>query len=141
MKPASRYTILGGAALCSVLVGGLGSLVFMHLVGRHNDSTVLAALFTVWVSSPFVASAGLWFAIVRSPWLASAAYYSSILATSLVSVLVYGFSVLGTRTAKPAFPFLVTPLASWVVVAFLTASVLSRKRKHEGASPIVGSDA
>ena len=59
MKPASRYTILGGAALCSVLVGGLGSLVFMHLVGRHNDSTVLAALFTVWVSSPFVASAAL----------------------------------------------------------------------------------
>ena len=133
MKPRPQFTNLGFAALCSILMGGFGSVVFMHSVGRHNTSAVLVTLFTVWVSLPFVASAWLWWAIVRSSLVAKAAYYSLIVAISLGSLAVYGFVVLGSRMAKPAFPFLVTPLVSWIVVAFLTASVVSKKRKHEGA--------
>jgi hypothetical protein len=133
MKSGPPFGILAVAALCAVLAGGFGSLVFMHLVGRHNDSTLLVALFTIWVSSPFLANAGLWFAIVRSSLLAKGPYFSAILMVALGSTVVYGFAALGARMAKPAFPFLVTPLVSWIVVGLATASLISKTRKHGGS--------
>jgi hypothetical protein len=105
----------------------------MHLVGRHNNSTVLIALFTFWVSSPFVANGWLWFTIVRSSVLARVPYFSSMLAVSFGSLVTYGFVALGARMAKPAFPFLIIPMISWVLVGFAIATLPSRKRKHEGA--------
>ena len=133
MKLGSQISILGRAAICSIIAGGLGSLVFMHLVGRHNNSAVLMTLFTFWVSSPFVANAWLWFAVVRSSLLSKAPFFSVILALSLGSLLVYGFVARGARLTKPAFPFLITPLVSWIVIGLVTASVLAKKGRHDGA--------
>jgi hypothetical protein len=133
MKPGSQISTLGIAALCSVVLGALGSLAFMYLVGRHNNSIVLIALFSFWVSSPFVANVWVWFTIIRTSGLARATYFSAMLAISLGSLVIYGYVALGAPMAKPAFPFLIIPLASWVVVVLVTASLLSRKRKHESA--------
>ena len=128
MKPGSEVSILGISALLSVAVGGIGSIVFTHLVGRHNNSIVLAVFFSVWVASPFVGNAWVWFTIARSSVLAWSWYYSSMLAVSLGSLVIYGLVALGARMAKPGFPFLITPLVSWIVVALVTASLLSKIR-------------
>ena len=133
MKSGPPIRVLGIAALCSVVLGGLGSLVFMHLVGRHNNSIILIALFSFWVSSPFIANAWVWFRILHPSVLARAPYYSSMIAVSLGSLVVYGFVALGARMTRPAFPFLIIPLVSWIVVVLIAASLLSKKRKYEGA--------
>jgi cellulose synthase/poly-beta-1,6-N-acetylglucosamine synthase-like glycosyltransferase len=133
MKPGTLTSPLGVAALTSIAVGGIGSLAFMYLVGRHNSSIVLVAFFAFWVSSPFVANVWMWFRVARTTAIARAPFYLSMLAVSLGSLVIYGFVALGPAIAKPAFPFLIIPLISWIVAAFLTAMMHSKSRKHEGA--------
>lgn len=118
-------------ALSSVVVGAVGSLEFMYIVGRHNNSVVLIALFAVWVSSPFVANTWMYMAFHRAPAPARVIFYATALAISLGSLAVYGDVALGAPRVKPALPFLIVPLASWFVVALVAVTQLSRKRKGE----------
>jgi hypothetical protein len=120
-------------ALSSVVVGALGSLAFMYIVGRHNNSLVLIALFTVWVSSPFVAITWMYVAFHRASAPAQVIFYWTALANSLGSLAIYGDVALGAPRVKPALPFLIVPLASWLVVALVAATQLSRNRKEEDA--------
>jgi hypothetical protein len=133
MKSGEPSRILGIAALSSVVVGVLGSLVFTYVVGRHNSSVVLMAFFMVWVSSPFVANAWMYMAVLRAPASVQLVVNLTVLAISFGSLAIYGDVALGATRVKPALPFLIVPLASWLVVALVAATQISGKRKDEDA--------
>jgi hypothetical protein len=133
MKYGEPIRILGIAALSSIVVGVLGSLVFTYVVGRHNSSVVLMALFMVWVSSPFVANTWMYMAILRAPARVQLAFNSTVLVISFGSLAIYGDVALGATKVKPALPFLIVPFASWLVVALVAATRLSGKRKDGNA--------
>jgi len=109
--------LLRPAALIAVLAGAGGSIAFMLRVGHRNNSRILLALFTVWVLSPFVAL--VWASAVSKRWqvLTRAALYTVMLVLTLASLALYGDVAFGPPRAKPAFLFLVVPLASWLLIA------------------------
>jgi hypothetical protein len=118
------------AALVATVAGAAGSAVFMFMVGRHNQSTVLMGLFTVWVLAPF---AGLGIADRRSrnwPAAARTALQGVMLVVALGSLLIYGTVALGPPRPKPAAFFLMVPLDSWLlaVVTVVLVARASRRR-------------
>lgn len=133
MRTGSQISLLKYAALSTIAVGCIGSLAFMHHVGRHNHSIVLVMLFWLWVSSAFGANLWVWFSVGRDSHPAKAPYHLAISAVSLGSLGIYGFVAFGPPMSKPAFPFLIIPLVSWIIAALLTATLLARGRKNEGA--------
>jgi hypothetical protein len=104
-------------AMLACMVGGGASLAFMYRVGHRNPSFVLMLLFTVWVLSPFVAL--LVGAIASAGWAvrSRAALHGVMLAVSFLSPVAYGIVALGPPRPRPAFVFLVVPLASWCLGA------------------------
>jgi hypothetical protein len=126
-----RYARTYAMSVC--VVGAGASLLFMLQVGHRNPSFVLMLLFTVWVLSPFVALlAG---AMVSAGWTgrSRATLYGVMFAVSVLSPLAYGVVALGPPTPRPAFSFLVVPLASWsfgasaLVVVSLVGGRLARR--------------
>jgi len=115
---------LGGwraAAMTAAALGALGSLDLTFRAGHRNHSLLLMALFVIWVLAPFVAliSAGM----VARRWAVptQATLYSLMLLLAVGSLASYGAVVLGPPRAKPAFVFLVVPLASWLLIAIAAA--------------------
>lgn len=100
----------------AVVAGAVGSLVFMLSVGSHAP-VFLILMFVVWVLSPFVALLVL---SVRS-WV----WPSVMLLVPIVSLIVYGLVALKLSLAKPAAPFLLVPLASWILIGIM---ILARRR-------------
>src|SRR5512144_2711114 len=105
-------------ARVAAFIGAIGSVVAMFIVGHRNPSAVLMAMFTVWVLSPFVAvvwvdsrSSG-WSARMRE-WL-----HGFMFAQAVASLIIYAAVALSTM-AKPAAPFLMVPLVSWLCIAAL----------------------
>jgi len=113
--------------MISVLAGAGGSVGLMLLVGHRNNSRILLVLFAIWVLSPFMAlllanvTSKRWSVHTRST------LYSVMLVLTLGSLAVYGYVALGPPTAKPAFVFLVVPMASWLLIAAFISVRLSRK--------------
>jgi hypothetical protein len=107
----------------------------MYRVGHRNPSFVLMLLFTVWVLSPFVAL--LVSAMVSAGWTGPfrAALYGVMLAVSVLSPLAYAVVALGPPRPRPAFAFLVVPLASWCLGASALAvvSVIEGRLARRGA--------
>jgi len=62
------------------------------------------------------------------------ALYTITLALTLGSLAIYGNVAFGPPRPKPAFAFLMVPLASWLAIAFVvpTAAMLSRRRTRPG---------
>jgi hypothetical protein len=106
-----------GAALMAVLGGAVGSFALMLHAGRHQSSLILMGLFTVWELSPFVALVCAHAASKRWAVLTRAALYGLMLFLALGSLAIYGEVALGPPRPKPAFVFLVVPLASWMLIA------------------------
>jgi len=128
---------LRAVALIALLPGAAGSLGLMLRVGRHNNSRILIALFTIWVLAPFAA---LVFANVVSrswPVLTRVALYGVTLVITLGSLAIYGVVAFGPPRPKPAFAFLVVPLVSWlliVIVVRAAAFISGRLSRHSGAA-------
>ena len=101
-------------ARTALAIGAAGSLALMVYAGRHNRSIALVLLFTVWVSSPFVALA------VADRWArrwqpaSRAAFYGVMFAVSLGSVLVYAFDALRPRP-QAAFFYVLVPPTCWII--------------------------
>jgi hypothetical protein len=115
-------------ALLVMLVGALVSLGIMFYISRRQSSWMLIVLFTGWVLGPYVA---LMIADRKSgPWTPTArlALYAVMLVSTLGSVAIYVAVVL-TGPFKPAFYFLVVPVASWLLAAIVipTTAMLSRR--------------
>jgi len=116
-------------ALVSLVVGTAGSLYFMFNVSRENNSVVLIGLFTFWVLSPFV---GLF--VVKNfstSWSAIAriVLYWLMVVLAIGSLIAYS-DVLTPDTAKPAFIFLVVPLASWFLIVIVVITVRKLFKKN-----------
>jgi hypothetical protein len=110
---------LRAVAMIAAMAGAGGSAGLTLHVGRHNASRILLVLFVTWVLSPFAA---LVFANVvskRWPVLIRTMVYSVMLILTLGSLAIYGEVAFGTARAKPAFAFLVVPLASWLLIAIV----------------------
>jgi ABC-type transport system involved in multi-copper enzyme maturation permease subunit len=127
---------LRAVAIIAAAAGAVGSVGLTLYVGRHNASRILLSLFVIWVLSPFVA---LVFASVvskRWPVLTRTALYSAMLVLTLGSLATYGNVAVGSARAKPAFAFLVVPLASWLVIAIVVAAAafISRRVSRQDAS-------
>ncbi len=132
-KAMSRIiSFLRTIALTALLAGAMGSLGLMLHAGRHTP-VLLLVLFVGWVVSPFM---GLLVAnVVSKRWsvLTRVTLYSLMLVIALGSLVGYtvGLRPPGTR---PAFVFLVVPLASWLLMAIVIpiATLLSRRRSRKG---------
>jgi hypothetical protein len=129
--------LLRGAALIAVLAGAVGSFGLMLHAGRRQRSLILIGLFTVWELSPFL---GLVCAhVVSKHWsvLTRATLYGVMLFLTLGSLAIYGDVALGPPRPKPAFVFLVVPLASWLLIAVVLpiAALISGRlsRRSDGA--------
>ncbi len=113
---------LRAAAMILVVAGAAASLALTLQTGRHNNSRLLLTLFAVWVLSPFIALLLAGAASKRWPVPRRATLYGVMLAIAVGSVAVYGVVALGPPRAKPAFVFLVVPLASWLVMVVASVS-------------------
>jgi hypothetical protein len=126
--------LLRGAALIAVLAGAVGSFGLMLHAGSRQRSLILIGLFTVWELSPFVAL--VWAHVVSKHWsvLTRATLYSVMLILALGSLAIYGEAALGPPRPKPAFVFLVVPLASWLLIAAVLpiAALISGRRSRRG---------
>ena len=114
-KKGFGLNILRMAARVIALVGAAGSLYFMINAGREQKSVLLLGLFTAWVLSPFV---GLFVANMSSKIrgvLNSAALYCLMIILTLGSLFAYS-GMFRSPDTKPAFVFLVVPLASWLLM-------------------------
>jgi hypothetical protein len=104
---------LRAAARAAMAAGSAGSVASMLLVGRHNPSRFLMALFAGWVLAPFIALG--WANVVSNR--RSVLADSVTLAIAVGSLAIYGAVAFGPPRAKPASIFLMAPLASWLVIA------------------------
>ena len=109
-------------AMIAVLAGAAASIGFTLGVGHRNNSRVLLVLFGTWVLSPFIAL--VWANVVSKRWpaLARTTLYTVMLVLTLGSLAIYGDVAFGPPRAKPAFVFLVVPLASWLLIAIAVAT-------------------
>jgi hypothetical protein len=122
-------TFLRPIALVIGVVGAVGSLYFMFSASRHQNSTILIALLTAWILSPFV---GFFIAYKFSNhWTGTArsSLYWLMIILTFVSLVVYSgaFNSPGT---KNAFVFLVVPLISWLLMAIVIGIVRRLSRKN-----------
>jgi hypothetical protein len=108
-----------------VLGGAGGSIALMLRVGRRNSSQMLLVLFGIWVLSPFVALVFANLISKRWPVLTQTMLYSVMLVLTLGSLGIYANVAFGAPRAKPAFVFLVVPLASWLLIG-MTAVITGR---------------
>jgi len=116
-------------ATIAVVAGAGGSTGLMLRVGHRNRSLILLALFGIWVLSPFIALVLASVVSKRWPVITRAALYSVMLVLTLGSLAIYADVAFGPPRAKPAFVFLVVPLASWLLIAIVVpvAAFVSRR--------------
>jgi hypothetical protein len=126
--------LLRGAALIAVLAGAVGSFGFMLHAGRRQRSLILIGLFTVWELSPFAALVCAHAVSQHWPVLTRATLYSVMVVLTLGSLAIYGYVALGPPRPKPAFVFLVVPLASWLLIAIVLpiAALISGRLSRRG---------
>lgn len=108
-------------ALHALVLGVVGSIILLFLQGRDTPP-VLLFTFIGWVLSPFM---GLLLAgRVSGRWSDQARFrlLRAMIVIPNVSVIVYGYDVLVGFGTRPAFMFLMVPLVSWAVVAFVGLS-------------------
>ena len=123
------------AAAIAVVAGAAGSVALVLYAGHRNPSSVLMALFVVWVLAPFIALG--WTNMISRRWSAPfrAALYTGSLLLTAASLAVYGMVALGPPRARPAFFFLVVPLVSLLLIATTVslATRVSRRRSRGNA--------
>lgn len=101
--------------MTATVLGAIGSLAFMFLVGRRNQSSLIMVLFAGWVTLPFL---GLGLAdYVSKGWTAATrtTLHVLMILLPLGSLALYE-GVLVSNARTPAFRFLVVPLVSWALM-------------------------
>lgn len=112
------------AARLVVLVAALFSIACVLTVGHKNPSGALIALFVLWVFVPFailalfVRASGQWAPRRRRLLRGLTAFVCA------ASAAVYGIIAFVVATPKPAFWFLITPLASLCAIAIVYLAAL-----------------
>jgi hypothetical protein len=122
--------------LLAVLVAAaVASLVFMFRMGGRNPSALLVVLFTGWVASPFLGACGLTLAEkgLSAGGQVGFTVVSLVVAAGALAFYSGAITVVG---ARPAFVYLMVPLASWVLLAPFGVSVLLRMRRSRKVSRV-----
>ncbi len=127
MRERGFLGFLRASALLAVLVGGAGSVGFVLWAGRRNDSRILLSLFAIWVLSPFLAL--VLANVVSKHWsaLTRVTLHGLMLLLAAGSLTIYENMVSTPTGSRLAFPFLVVPLGSWLLIAVIVplAALLS----------------
>ena len=113
----------------AVVAGAVGSAGLMLRAGHRNDSHILLALFAIWVLSPFVALGLADMVSKRWSVLTRATLHAMMLFLTVGSLAIYWNLVSTPPGSKVAFPFLVVPLGSWLLITIVIriAALLSRR--------------
>ena len=123
-----KYFDLNRSSILFLLLGAAGSLAFTLYVGHRNRSVFLLGLFAIWVVSPFV---GLLVAIMfPNRWTAQRMQGALALILGAASLVIYGMVAFGPPRPRIAGPFLVVPLASWLLIGIAVLIASQRKRPH-----------
>jgi dienelactone hydrolase len=128
-------TLLSRAALLLPVVGAVGSVGLMLRAGPRDESPILFALFAIWVLSPFVALGLATVVAGRCSALTRATIHVVMLILTAGSLAIYGSAASAPPGSGLAFPFLVVPVGSWLLVstaipmAALASGRLSRLRR------------
>ena len=126
----NRFGLLRTTAIVATLAAALGSLGLMLYLGRRNDSIILMGLFAIWVLSPFMAL--LLANVVSKGWseLTRVTLYGLMLVLAVGSLIIYAAVALNPP-AKLAFPFLVVPLGSWLLITIVISisALIARRAK------------
>jgi hypothetical protein len=118
------------AALIALLAGGAGSVVLVLRAGQRTPAFLLAIM-VVWVLAPLAALS--WATSISARWSVPIRWALSVLSIglSVASVAIYG-EILDVAPQGSAYAarFVMTPAASWLLmaIAVATAAVISRKR-------------
>jgi len=107
--------------MIGALAGAGGSIGLMLRVGHRNNSRILLLLFGIWVLSPFMSLVLANLLAKRWSVLTRTTLYGVTLVLTMGSLAIYGDVAFGPSRAKPAFLFLVVPLASWLLIAIAVA--------------------
>jgi hypothetical protein len=99
-----------------VLLCALGSVAFTLYAGQHNRSIVLVVMFALWVGLPFVGIVGV---LRRGDRGSRRTTRTTALILSFASLAIYAMFALHPLGHRAAAPFLVVPLASWIVLGVL----------------------
>jgi hypothetical protein len=124
--------LLRALALIALVIGTVGSLVFMFRAGEHSPRLLLI-LFTIWVLSPFVAL--FWANTVSKRWpaLTRATLYCVMLIVAIGSLAIYGewVNVKPAGSANAAL-FVTVPPLSWlfIIIVLLMARFMSGGFSH-----------
>ena len=118
-------------AILAAIIGGAASVALMLWVARRNPSVLLKALFTIWVLSPFVGE--LVMASVARRWTVRVrlALQWATLLIAVASVAIYADAVIRPPASTAAFRFVVTPVASWLLIAaVLTVTAFTNRSRQ-----------
>jgi hypothetical protein len=110
-----------------LLLAVAASLVLMYRAGHRNPSVVLMLMFTVWVSSPFVALDVVTRFARNWPQRRQTPLRLTAILVAIGSVCLYGIDAVTPLSPKAAFLYLVVPLASWVAIVVALAVAKSRR--------------
>jgi hypothetical protein len=125
---ATSVGILPFIARIALVISLIGSMAMVFSAGRGNRSTLLVVLFAGWVALPFV---GLGFIdLLSSEWTppARSTLFRLMLFVAVASLAIYVYVVRYPRPQE-AFPFLVTPFSTWVLMAIVMLAFLWRSRR------------
>lgn len=106
--------MLPSLARITAIVGAVISLWLMLRVGSRQQSVILLAMFTVWVSLPFGAMLLMGRRSRQWNWSDPVRRSLALLTIALtdISVIIYAYSAFGPSRPQPAYWFMVVPFAS-----------------------------
>src|SRR5208337_535314 len=108
---------LRAVALVAAVAGAAGSVGLMFYVGHRSVSRFLLTFFAIWVLSPFTALELANVPAKRWSILTRAALYCLTIIITIGSLAIYQNVLSMPPGSRLAPPFLLVPLASWLLVA------------------------
>lgn len=121
---------LRSIALLALVLGAAGAMILMLRAGGRSRPLLLVPLFAAWDISPFVL---LWIADrFALSWTRATrtALYLLMVIVAVGSVAYYVADAIWPRPAQPAFPYVIAPPVSWLLIAAVLGitAMFSRKR-------------
>jgi hypothetical protein len=114
---------LRNTAITTAYLGAIISVGSVLYAGRTNSHWVLTCIFVVWVSSPFVMLLAADAAFGGKQTL----LHIVTIVIAIASIAIYVIRIVSPPKAQAAFPFVVTPPVSWVIIA--VAVLMARRTK------------
>ncbi len=121
--------VLRGTAAIATPVAAIGSLGLLLHAGGPGISPVLVFVMATWTLAPFAALELTRRLSVRWSILSPTALFALIVVVTAGSLVIYGVDAVKPLNPKAAFPYVVVPLGSWLVIAatVLTGRLLSHR--------------